>query len=63
MQRTLNGTFYGMMKMLTLMNHFILSLTSLVFDLLASVIQESPGLREQLIKSGDIKIVEYLFSS
>ena len=49
--------------MLTLMKHFILSLTSLAFELLASVMQESPGLREQLIKRGDIKIVEYLFSS
>ena len=45
-----------MMKMFTLMKHFILSLTSLAFDLLASVMQESPGLREQLIKRGDIKI-------
>lgn len=48
--------------MLTLMKHFILSLTSLAFDL-ASVIQASPGLREQLIKRRDLKIVEYLFSS
>lgn len=39
-----------MMNMFTLMAHFFLSLTSLAFDLLASVMQESPGLREQLIK-------------